>query len=376
MLFRSSIQAALETLRQPRASGQRVLSVYLDTSPNRVSGQGYLISFEEACRNLVADLPDAERKGAQAAIAQANGYLRDRLEPRTPGLALFASGDPDYFFSVPLPRRPHEQASWDSRPHVAPLVAIIDDLERIGVVLFDKERARLYTLFLGEIEERRVVEDEVPGKQATGGWFGLAQARYARHHEDHVIRHAKHASAELMAMLRTHPFDRLLIGGPDEAITLFQHHLPKPLRARLAGFLRLELFAPDAEVVDAALRVAESIERQEEADAVNQLLEEANTRHAVVGVGPTLEALDEGRVYSLLVADGLQLLGGECAQCRCLVVAGARCPGCGQPVEGSADLRECAFERALQQDARIDEVAGEAAHRLQEYGGLGAWTRF
>jgi RNA polymerase subunit RPABC4/transcription elongation factor Spt4 len=180
---------------------------------------------------------------------------------------------------------------------------------------------------------------------------------------------------ELMAMLQRKPFDRLFLGGPPEALSLFQRRLPRPLMARLAGSLSLELFASETEVLAATLREAEAIERREEASNLAALLESVNTRRATAGLEPSLEALHEGRVYTLLVADTLHLAGGECPQCHRLTTA-PRCPACGQTVDAASDLRELAVQSALAQAAKVDEVSGEAAARLAEVGGMAAWTRF
>jgi Bacterial archaeo-eukaryotic release factor family 10 len=81
------------------------------------------------------------------------------------------------------------------------------------------------------------------------------------------------ACAELTTLLRKHPFDRLFIAGPDEAVAMLRHQLPRILRARLAGALELELFAGETDILHAARSAAEAIERQEEADAIDELLD-------------------------------------------------------------------------------------------------------
>lgn len=310
-------------------------------------------------------------------MAHAERYLAEELVPGQPGVAVFASASPEYFFAVPLPQRPGESTVWGERPALEPLQAALDDYERVAVLLFDKERARLFTVYLGQIEEQQALEDEVPGKQATGGWFALAQTRYARHHEDHVLRHARRAIRALMAALRRHPFDRLFLAGPDEALALLRQHLPRPLRTRLAGGLELELFASDAEVLEAALQAAEAAERGAETAMVQELLGAATSARVALGVDDTLGALADGRVHLLVLAEGLAAAGAECPSCGRLWPAdGGRCRACGVHLERVPDLAERAVERALEQDARVELVSGPAAVPLVERGGMGAWTRY
>jgi peptide chain release factor subunit 1 len=350
--------------------------VYLDTSPRRIAGQAYLLAYRDACRAIRACLSDLERTTFEAAVVQAERYLSGSFVPTAPGLALFASGEADYFFALPLPRRPADDVAWAERAELEPLQAIVDDYERIAVLLFDKERARLFTIFMGAVEQRHAIEDEVPGKQATGGWFALAQTRYARHHEDHVLRHARRTIALLQQVLRTHPFDRLVLGGPDEAVRLLRQHLPRPLRGRLAGTLDLELFASEEQIRRAALEMAERLERQAEQGMVDELLESTTSAYVALGIEPTLEALGERRAHLLLLADTFTAAGSECRRCGRLSATTGTCPACGGPTTPLANLREALLHQAAEQGARIEIVTGPAAARLGEYGGIGAWTRF
>ena len=354
----------------------RTLSVYLDTSPPRIRGQAYLLSFRDRCRALRATVAAEDEDAFEVARAQAEHYLVDQFVPRSPGLALFAAGGSDDMVVVPLPAAPADHVVWAEQPSIAPLEAMLDEHERLAVVLFDAERARLFTVFLGAIETQQHFVDGVPGKQATGGWFGLEQTNFARHREDHLRRHAERTVRALMVLLRKHSFDRLLLAGPDEALAVLKRELPRPLRARLAGTLALPLFASDADVLEATVDAAESIERRTEEHLVDELLEAAATPHVVLGLAGTLNALADGRVHLLLVTDHFDAPGSTCPSCGRLVTDEHLCPACGGVTQPLASLHEAVVERALAQGAKIETVSGTAAARLEEHGGIGAWTRF
>ncbi len=371
----TGLPSLLQTLRVTGPPGGRVLSLYLDTVEH-ASQPACLLAFRDYCKALRASLPAAEHEPFEAAVAQIEAYLRDDFAPPRPGLAVFAAGRREYFYPTPLPIRPSEELHWGDHAFLEPLETALDDCERVAVALFDKERTRLFTIYLGALESQQEFTDYVPGKQATGGWFALAQSRYARHHEDHVVRHAKRTCTALMELLRTHPFERLLIGGPDEALALLRQRLPRPLRARLAGTLPLELFASDAAVLEAARRAAETLERQDEVKAVTALIEAATTSRAALGLHDTLAAVSQGRAYRLFVADDFDARGGECPSCGQLVGGLDACPNCGQPTVALPSLRERLLQRARETDCRVEFVAGEAAELLAVHGGVGAWRRY
>jgi peptide subunit release factor 1 (eRF1) len=371
-----ALPKVLAELRDELPPKDGVLSVYLDTSPARVIGQGHLLFLRDAYKAIRATLPKEDLEPFEAAATQIEAHLSSDVAATHAGLAVFGAAPPSYFRSVPLPAAPREEVVWDKHAHIAPLQAALDDFERFAVVLFDKERARLFTIYLGEIETELAVDDYVPGKQATGGWYGLAQARYARHHEDHVRRHVKHTIGTLMVLLRGRPFDRLFLAGPDEALSFLMRELPRPLRARFAGTIRLELFASSADVLHAALEAASVAERKTEAATVKELVEEGGRRFVVLGPAPTLEAITTGRVHKLLVANTYQGPGSECERCGQMTVEDATCPKCGQATTAVLDLRERAVERALDQGALVETVSGDAAEELMAHGGMGAWVRY
>lgn len=369
------VSNAVEELRFAPV-GVRTLSVYLDTSPPRIRGEAYLLSFRDGCRALRATDAAEDEDAFDAAREHAERYLVDQFVPHSPGLALFASGGSDDIMVVPLPAAPADDIIWSERPSITPLEAMLDEYERLAVVLFDAERVRLFTVFLGAIETHQQFVDAVPGKQATGGWFGLEQTGFARHREDHLRRHAERTVRALMLLLRKHSFDRVLLAGPDEALAVLKRELPRPLRARLAGTLDVPLFASDADVLKATIRAAEAIERRTEVDLVEELLEDATTRHVVVGLAGTLNALADGRVHLLLIAEHFDAPGSLCPKCGRLVPDEHLCPACGEVTQPSARLHEAIVEQTLAQGAKIETVSGAAAARLEEHGGVGAWTRF
>ena len=145
--------------------------------------------------------------------------------------------------------------------------------------------------------------------------------------------------------------------------------------ARLVGGrAHLPTGASEAEVLRRVSELEERLEREEE----RNLLEEARER-GVYGRERTLEALAEGRVYTLIVP---WPFSGEVAWCdNCALAVSrteedGRCPYCGaetRPRRASDALLDLAEAR----DARIEFVRGENAEVLRrELGGLAGLTRF
>jgi hypothetical protein len=369
----TAVPSVLERLTDLELGDGRALSVYLDTSSR--ADQGHHVRLVDMFKDMRRRLPAGERRSFDVAADEVERAI-NQSPPAGDGIATFASSSGDLLACLPLPGRPRDEVIWDAHPAVGQLQDIVDDHERIAVALIDKERARILSVFVGAIEEQRVVVDHVPPKVRTGGWHLLSQTRFQRRHDDKVARHARHAVAVLTDLLRRRPFDRLLIAGPPEAHTALEHALTRPLRARLAGRLSLEMFAGDQQVLDAADAVGREIQRERELAEVGDLANAESSRHAVVGLTASLDAANEGRIHRLLLSEHFVATGAQCPRCGWLAPSQVPCLACGGPTNEVADVGECLLHRAHSQGARAEVVSGDAAKLLDEYGGVGAWTRY
>ena len=365
----------IEQLERFDGQGAAVLSVYLDLSPERRTGRAYRVAFKSLVDQLEDRLSEDAREGLRAEAARVQEWL-DQTIPEGRGLALFTCTPRGLWQAHLLPVPVRDRVVYESTPYLAPLLDVLDEYERYAVVLVDKEKARLFSVFMGEIEERQEFQDLVPGKHEQGGW---AQARLQRHHEAHVYWHLKRVAAALTDLFRRHPFDRLILAGPEEATSELRRLLPRSLAGRLVGTFPAEIFASPAEVLARTLEIERSVERAHEQRLLIELLDTAAAGgRAIAGLGPTLNALWLGEVQTLVVAQSATRPGSECPNCGRLEPAETGvCPACGTALRHVDDLVERAIERTLEQGGRVEVLHGEAARRLQAEGeGLGAFLRF
>jgi peptide subunit release factor 1 (eRF1) len=114
-------------------------------------------------------------------------------------------------------------------------------------------------------------------------------------------------------------------------------------------------------------------ERERETALVDDLL--ASERGVSIGIDDTLAQLQQGRIRRLAVVKGLNGDLHQCLRCgQADRTADQVCPACGgerRPVT----LRQLLPGLARRQRVSLDVVSGEAARRLQDAGGMGAWLR-
>jgi len=353
-----------------------VLSLYLDFDPAGGDRRDPAAAAGDALAPLQATpLDERLRKRLDEEVERAISYVREERQVRGRGLIVF-SCLPRGLWEVlwlQVPVRP--LARFGERAHIAQLAGILDEHERYGVVLLDKERARVLVVYLNRVEHDTSVFDAFPGRTKMGGW---AQARYARHREAHLHRHVLHVVEAVQREARRRPFDRLIAGGPDEALAAFLAVLPRSLAGRLAGTFAGELFLSNAQVLEHVRALDERSEREGELRTVTQVIDVASAGGAAaVGWDDTLAALVEGRAHKLVLAEGVSQPGHACPAGHLAVVEPVRaCPVCGAAMQAVADLAERAIELAFDEDGRVEMVRGEAAQALGPHGGAGALLRF
>src|SRR5947207_8009297 len=129
------------------------------------------------------------------------------------------------------------------------------------------------------------------------------------------------------------------------------------------------------EMLARSLSCEEELDRRRVREAVDRIAaESAAGRQAVAGVAPTLAALGENRVATMVVSANLRTPGRECPSCGRLAERGRRCNTCGAETREVPDVVEAAVIQALRQGARVETVAEEGA--FTERGGIGAILRF
>lgn len=352
-------ERALRALASLDAGEGLVVSLTLDTDGRRLPRKGdYEALFGDALRRARAtlatrDLPRQALRAVEADLERVARFVtREFDRGDAAGLALFASSPIDLWAEFHLPRAVGTRIVLDRHPHVLRLEALLATGKRACTVIVSRDRARIFTTWLGRTAERSEILDEVPGKHEQGGW---SQARFARHIDEHAHRHLRRTAEAVFEMSRGEPFDHLIVAGPDEVVAEFEKGLHPWLAERVAARRSLAMASGLPEVRAATLDVERALESERSAGVVERLLEEAGARRlGVVGLEPTLKALADGRAETLIVADGPAPDGGfRCRACRRLLLGGGACAECGGTVEPVQDLAEELVDEALRRRCEV-----------------------
>lgn len=262
------------------------------------------------------------------------------------------------------------EVNW--KPQVAPLVETLAGFEQICVLMTNKETARIFHIYAGEINERTEVLDSVLKHHAQGGW---EQSKLQRHHEKQVRDHLKKAAEATFAYFQKERFDKLVVGIAEELWPELEKVLHPYLKERLLGHFATDINAP----ADGILARVENIETAKRQKTESELLEslgpELDTgRIYVGGLDDVLAMLNHRRVDLLLVESGYAEPGRKCHDCNTISFSERTCPVCNEEADSIADVVEEARELAVRQGANIITVptghpamaqAGKIAARLR-----------
>src|SRR5258708_17821889 len=250
MISKSDVDAIVGGKAVPDS---QFLSVFLDIDQSKPVNlkRRFEAALHDMLRSLEAQLDEPKRDSFSADARRMRQHV-STLEPRAKGWICFADDSEDFFWTREIKVPVRALARWQDTPYVAPMLEVLDEYERYGVVLADKEQARLFTVFIGEIAEHDDAFAPAPVKhfKTTGTDQWLSARRFQKRAEMHVHWHLKHVAGVLDKLVDQYSFDRLLLGVPVEATSDLRQPLAKRLRSRVRESVSLPLKANTPGLLD------------------------------------------------------------------------------------------------------------------------------
>jgi hypothetical protein len=352
------------------SSGNQVLSVYLDTDPTKTPTEAAKIKF----RNL---LKTVELKEDVQVVEE---FLDLEYDWAAKGLAIFSDQSQDFFqtysFNLSVPNKVYV----GKKPTVRPLVRLIDAFTGWGVVLVDKQGARLFSFDFGELSEidafsgDDVKQTKRGGGNAMPGRMGGANA--SANVENIIDQNIKDVVELATTFFKKQHIRRIMICGTDVNIALFKDELPKSWQSLVIGEFPMSMTASYSDIHEQVLDGALAAKRKRNQVLVQQAqTQAAKGANGVIGLNDTLGAIREGRVNTLLVMEDFEQAGFHCNGCGYLSTQElVKCPFCG----GTFDRIDAAVEMAVQETLRNNAEVKVITENdlLVEIGSIAAILRY
>ncbi len=350
---------------------QQVLSVYLNTDPTQGNADAYKLSLRSMLKDV--NLP----KDIQAI----DNYFSTEFDWTGRSVALFSCAPEGFFraYSLAIPIR--NQANVSNQPHVKPLASLLDYYGGYGVVLVDKQGARLFSFHLGELKEQEGILGEAIRHTKRGGASAKAGVRggvagQTRYEEELAARNIREVAEFASRFFADNNVRRVLIGGTEQNIALLRPMLPKSWQSLVVGTFPMSMAASHREVLDKAMQIGKEAEYRKEELLLKKLVTgAAKDRGAVMNLDDTLSALHDGRVQALVIREGYRAPGYRCRGCGYITAQSLpACQFCGSEFDQIADAVEMAVQHVLKTGGDVEVLQHE--HSVDGFENIGALLRY
>ncbi|MDH3813923.1 MAG: host attachment protein [Acidobacteriota bacterium] len=369
------VLSTLYTLSQQKTY---TLTLYLDIDQNKQSNRrrGYVVQGEALIKGLKAQQKRSDR--LDAACKQALSLVRD-FKPKGKTALIVVHPESRLRELVQIELSFPVSIHWRRGAFLRPVVEAMDEHERYGVVLTDNQRARLFTVVMGELTEHEDLFSETGQRTRSLGADQMrSQKRHDQRHQEEIASHAKRVVDALHDLALRQPYDRLIVGGTPKAAGQLVRLLPTRLRGKLVDTVSMRVGGSQKEVLNKILAVQQRMERDRETEIVQGVLAELHDRgKAVGGFAAVLDAVNQGRVWTLVYGKGYTNKAGECGSCDAYSPhAKGPCVYCGEDVHPLPQCIDRLSQSVVEMGGRVEVVDGDAKKKLEEPGSIAAMLRY
>ena len=365
----------LKELATYRSEETPVLSVYLNVDSTQVTAEQYRLML----RGMLKSVAD---KADPADIDAVERYIELEYDRQGNGLTIFSAGE--YWRVYPLAFAVGDSIHVGSQPYIKPLADYADAYDRYGVVLVDREGARLFTFYQGSLQEAtgtlgEEIKSQLSGATGRGGRSGAGHGLGRSSGLDSKIeqitaRNLREVVDLTQSFYKAGHCERIILGGTHENRARFMSMLPKALQSKVIGDIGIDMYASETDVLHRSMPIIQDSVAERKALLVQNVISAAHKDLGSTGLADTLLAVQERRVQALVIQEGYRAPGYICTHCDYLSLQEAdQCSICGGPAERLEDIVDHLVHRAIAMDV---EVAFAEDETLENAGSIGSVWRF
>jgi peptide subunit release factor 1 (eRF1) len=266
--------------------------------------------------------------------------------------------------------------------HLKPLAQLLGAFPSLGIVLVDRNRARLFELRLGELSERMDFLHPLTRRGRGDGFGGYDAGHAERRIADEARQHFKFIAEFLKDALGKGEkdkgmFEKWILGCQDIHWSQFEPQLHPYAKQKLLGRFTAEVaHASDEEVRSNAEKIFADAQERSCQEAVRETLNQAH-HHArgVTGLRRVLNSLELGEVQTLLLGQSYHAQAVECSGCGHLDAhLVSFCPVCGRETREVVDVGDAILPWVIRHDIELFYVKDDP--EFDKVGNIAALLRF
>ena len=375
--------SGLEEILNFIPTGKLVVSVYLLVDRSRVTKRDYQTKLNSMIvgskEKLEADtnIDKSQKKEVFEVFEKVKAFAYDKFRTdSTRTLAIFSSGDGLWEeFRIPIIMR--SKIIIDPKPYTQSIRSLLNNSKKYGVLLIDREKAQIYSIYLGEINEYLAAFiSDVPSKVNFKSQAVLRERKLYGRLEEKLHHFFKLVNDRTMELFKEKKFDYLILAGRKEIIPNFLNYLHSYLRSRHIGNIDAEPDSNISLISNKAQKVIDEFEAKTKNDLIDRLIDEYNPNGmGVLGIDGTIKSLLIEKIRILIYDRQFTHEGYICNSCRYLTVEHKdKCPYCGGKLVFYNDIVDEIVEDALNRGCEIVDTEGN--EKLIKAGSIGAVLRY
>ncbi|MEO6981536.1 MAG: hypothetical protein ABI072_00285 [Edaphobacter sp.] len=349
------------------------MSIYLNLQSDQ-HGRDYFEPFlrkEFKTRGATYPLRSPERESFERDAERTMAWLGKELRPSSNGAAIFACAGSDDFFEAFQFDSPFQsdQLYVYHQPHLYTLAKLLDEYRPYAAVIADTNSARIFVFGLGRtLHADSVTNVKVRSKSILEGWW---LRRFQAKVENYHLRHGKEILEHLDRIVREEGIDRILFAGDEVILPVLREQLSPFLASKVVDELKLDITAPEHEILKATLAAMQEEDARTDADLVRAMVDDYRAGGlAAVGVHDVLAALANGQVDTLFISAALEQIHTEEEDLH-----SALAPEVTElPSGAGVRITDSLVTRAYQTGAQVRFI--EDPELLVNVGGVGASLRY
>src|SRR5687768_1710323 len=250
-------------LALPTDSGP-IFSLFLDMSVNSDNKRMHRVFLNQSRAQfgeLDSDRPGHPREGASAFFQRVDEWLENEYSEENRGVVIYSNPSGDWFEAMQFPVPVANRFVTEDRPSVAPLAQVLESYDHHGVVLLDRERVRILSVYLGTLlDEFEVRGDPYPANHDVQAG-GYSQTRFQRRKLEEMRHFFRDFAREVEEFVRQHEPNDLVILGTDENVAKFREFLPESLQAKIVFTGPMRVGEPTSGILE---RIGPHLEAEKE----------------------------------------------------------------------------------------------------------------
>ncbi|MFO7929596.1 MAG: hypothetical protein R6U35_08010 [Candidatus Humimicrobiaceae bacterium] len=373
----------LEKVLNYSPAGEYVVTTYLLVDGSRTNKRDYLTKLNSMVTKKRSEIEsddnidENDKKKIYLVLEKIKKYVNDRFKSDATKTLLIYADNNSLWEVLRVPVIMRSKIIIDPKPHTQNLRALLQNFKKYGVLLIDREKAQIYSLYLGEIRQYLAAFiNDVPSKVNFRSEAALREKKLLGKIEEKLHHFFKNVNDKALQLFRDGKLDNLILAGRKEILSKFRNYLHNYLESKYIGSIDAQ---PDTEIHEIKKRTQQLIydhEKKTKEKLIDKLFEEYNPNGwAVIGIKSVISSLLIEQVRTLVYDRDFSQDGYICDSCMYITLdKKEKCPYCEGKLVYYSDIVDEIVEDALSQNCEIVDV--EENEKLKESGGIAAILRY